>query len=163
MTYLIGMNIWLGQIGYRTENCESFEAKTLINFNLTNFNFYVLLSFYVKIYDRLQRRAQSLLLPLDYFVNEHESSSENWADRRLLFVNEESSDTWVNFNNTMYFLNENNPNGSENYLSFVAANEETGFLHLYHYRANLNDLSQITNGKKISLIRLFDLTRVFRQ
>lgn len=105
-------------------------------------------NFWVEIYDRLQCHTANLLVPLDYFIIDQESdidmqSGETRTPSILCFL-EQTSDTWINAHNLMSFLNES----TDTELSFLTANEESGFLHLYYYKISLehSDFTQLTEG-----------------
>lgn len=87
------------------------------------------------------------------WLNDSERLSYQWQSRdqqrldlRLFDVNtqqqqvlvEETSDTWINLHNDLYFLEDNN--------HFIWASERSGYKHLYLYRLDGSLIRQLTSG-----------------
>jgi len=60
-------------------------------------------SFWVQLYDRLQTRAVTLLVPLSYFVDTDfdnaslmQTSYSEENSKHIIFVNEQQTSTWIN-------------------------------------------------------------------
>jgi dipeptidyl-peptidase 9 len=113
--------------------------------------------FWVQIFDRLQTRAVTLLLPLCYFVDPCLDSSESQESNPMVtFINEQVSTTWINSHNIMHFLKEADTKN----ISFITANEETGFLHLYLYKFSLSSCQFDSDGiLKATLLSKVALTQ----
>lgn len=60
------------------------------------------------------------------------------TDQQQVLV-EETSDTWINLHNDLYFLEDNN--------HFIWASERSGYQHLYLYRLDGSLIRQLTSGE----------------
>jgi hypothetical protein len=98
-----GMSIWSEPSGFRTET-RKHTYDTRLCFIYKKIKFYSLhfaYRFYVQIFDRLQTRAASLLIPLDYFVIESDAAtqmqtSSTFEAKQVHVISEQSSSTWLN-------------------------------------------------------------------
>ena len=67
------------------------------------------ISFWAQIYDRLQKQAMTLLIPLSYFVDadldrnsEMQTSSSEENAKHVILISEQKASTWINVKRTFF-------------------------------------------------------------